>query len=210
MNFLFNDNWFFSKHPLGTTMIDICSDATVWSPVDIPHDWLIYDTNNLYEDSIGCYRKTFTIDSVSGKRISLLFEGVYMNTTVYVNDQPVGEWKYGYTSFVFDITDFLCVGENTVLVHSVYENPNTRWYSGAGIYRDVYLIETNEAHLVHDGIYIHTKALENGCWECSVRTEFIYEDSLLASDTKSSAIAVATSPVSLPTVNAQISYRLLL
>jgi len=191
MKLLFNDNWYFSKHQLGTTLTDICSDETTWAAVDIPHDWLIYDTNNLYEDSIGCYRKTFTIDSLAGKRISLLFEGVYMNTTLYVNGKTVGEWKYGYTTFLFDITEFLCEGENTVLVHSIYENPNTRWYSGAGIYRDVYLIETGEIHLVHDGTYINTKQLDNGQWECNVRTEMIYENAAISGNS----------------VNAQVNYR---
>ena len=175
MKQLFNDNWHFSKHPLGTSLDTIRSENTVWNPVDIPHDWLIYNAKDLYENSIGCYRKTFTIDSLAGKRISLLFEGVYMNTTLYVNDKMAGEWKYGYTTFIYDITEFLVEGENTVLVHSVYESPNTRWYSGAGIYRDVYLIDTAETHLVHDGIYINTNKLADGRWQCNARTEIIYE-----------------------------------
>ena len=196
MKSLFNDNWNFSKHPIGTSLDSICSADTVWSSVDLPHDWLIYDTNNLYEDSIGCYRKTFTIDTLAGKRISLLFEGVYMNTTLYVNGKTVGEWKYGYTTFLFDITEFLCEGENTILVHSVYESPNTRWYSGAGIYRDVYLIETPETHLVHDGTYIHTKELSDGRWECNIRTEMIYES--------------GANTDSMPdTVEAQLRFRIL-
>ena len=181
MKRLFNENWYFSKHPVGTSLDTICSAATVWDSVDIPHDWLIYNSENLYEDSIGCYRKTFTTDSLTGKRISLLFEGVYMNTTLYVNGHPVGEWKYGYTSFLYDITEYLVEGENTVLVHSVYESPNTRWYSGAGIYRDVYLIETGEVHLVHDGIYINTQQLDSERWECRVRTEMLSEGSEPAS-----------------------------
>ena len=205
MKQLFNHGWYFSKHKLGTSLDCICSADTVWTPVELPHDWLIYDTNNLYEDSIGCYRKTFTIDSLAGKRISLLFEGVYMNTTIYVNGKAVGEWKYGYTSFLFDITEFLCRGENTVLVHSVYENPNTRWYSGAGIYRDVYLIETGEVHLVHDGTYITTNQLADGHWECNVCTEMIYEKEVLSGAADTVAENTCFSP---DTVSASLTYRL--
>jgi len=208
MKQLFNNNWHFSKHPLGTSLDTIRSESTIWNPVDLPHDWLIYDTKDLYENSIGCYRKTFAVDSLVGKRISLLFEGVYMNTTIYVNDKKVGEWKYGYTSFLFDITDYLCEGENIVLVHSVYESPNTRWYSGAGIYRDVYLIETAETHLVHDGTYINTNKLADGRWECTVRTEMIYEDSTLSASADTSEAAVKPTPSQPNAVSAQLTYRL--
>lgn len=173
MKQLFNDNWYFAKYPLGTPLTVIQS-SSCWQPVALPHDWLIYNTRDLYENSIGCYQKVFTVPSLNGNRISLLFEGVYMNTTLYINGKQAGKWMYGYTSFLFDITDFVHEGENTILVHSVYQSPNTRWYSGAGIYRDVYLVTTGEAHLVHDGIYITTKQEEKD-WTVTIATELIYE-----------------------------------
>ncbi len=187
MKLLFNDNWSFSKYSVDTRPEDLVASVfhpeTIdlsavcradWQPVDIPHDWMIYDTLNLYENSIGCYRKTFTVHPEQGKRLSLLFEGVYMNTSVYVNGMPAGEWKYGYTSFSFDITELIHDGENTVLVYCVYQCPNSRWYSGAGIYRDVYLLDTREAHLVHDGIYISTTKNDTD-WTVSIATELINE-----------------------------------
>ena len=73
-------------------------------PVDIPHDWLIYDSLNLYEDSTGWYLKRFRYEETE-KRAFLTFEGIYMDSTVYVNGQKAGEWKYGYSTFTLEITD---------------------------------------------------------------------------------------------------------
>ena len=148
---LFCDNWQFSKQPFGTEY----SDAFIWSNIDIPHDWLIYDTKNLYETSTGWYRKTFT-HTKTDSHVSLRFEGVYMDCAVYVNGLSAGEWKYGYSTFEFEITHLLKDGENLVTVRVNYQSPNSRWYSGAGIYRNVYLKEAPMTHIVTDGIYITT------------------------------------------------------
>src|SRR5690606_22170913 len=131
---LFNDGWTFAKTGL---------DETDWvslsfEPVDLPHDWLIYDTLNLYENSIGWYRKVFPWTR-DGRRVLLYFEGVYMDSALFVNGRKIGEWKYGYTSFEFDITDALVDGNNEIVVRVVHQSPNSRWYSGAGIYRNVWL-----------------------------------------------------------------------
>lgn len=151
---LFNDNWKFTKQNIGTSLEIINSESTVWKEVEIPHDWLIYDTSNLYETSEGWYRKTFSVNEIDGRLFSLCFDGVYMNSTVYVNNSEVGIWRYGYSSFEFDITKFLKSGENTVIVKVQYESPNTRWYSGAGIYRSLWLKTTSPIHLVSNGVYI--------------------------------------------------------
>lgn len=150
MKELFNDGWLFAKTPA-----DVGDD--VWdhnySPIRIPHDWLIYDPRNLYETSYGRYVKKYDFGSMDGKRIRLYFEGVYMNSTVYVNRRPAFDWKYGYSSFEADITDFLHDGENEIAVLVRHESPNTRWYSGAGIFRNVYLITTGRSCFVTDGLY---------------------------------------------------------
>ena len=153
---IFCDGWQFSKQPFGTEY----SDDFAWSDIDIPHDWLIYNTKNLYETSTGWYRKTF-IHTKGSSLISLRFEGVYMDSAVYVNGKLAGEWKYGYSTFEFDITDLLKDGENLITVRVNYQSPNSRWYSGAGIYRSVWLKESPPAHIVPDGIYI-TTAPEDG------------------------------------------------
>jgi beta-galactosidase len=162
---LFNDGWEFAKSNLGATNID----ALKFEPVDIPHDWLIYNTLNLYENSIGWYRKRFTC-SKEGKQLLLCFDGVYMDSSVYVNGQFVGGWKYGYSSFEHEITDALVEGENEILVKVVHQSPNSRWYSGAGIYRNVWLKTRGRNHIVTDGIYISTKQKDNG-WQVEVDTE---------------------------------------
>ncbi|MGB4659416.1 MAG: glycoside hydrolase family 2 TIM barrel-domain containing protein [Mobilitalea sp.] len=167
---LFNDNWEFTKQVVATELPVVNGENIIWSAVDLPHDWLIYNTEDLYEDSEGWYRKTFQMKKVSGQIISICFEGVYMNSTVYVNDVVAGEWKYGYSSFEFDITKLLQVGSNEIKVKAVNQSPNTRWYSGAGIYRNVWLKTTALTHLVTDGIYVHTRKEDNG-WYAEIETE---------------------------------------
>lgn len=121
---LFNDNWRF-------TLTEPDSDGKTlenahWYNVEIPHDWLIGDTANLYKSGCGWYEKYFTVDALGEDDCYILiFDGVYMDTTVYVNDKEVGKWKYGYTTFSFDITDALKNGENRILVRVNHKSPNT-------------------------------------------------------------------------------------
>ncbi len=149
-NRLFCGGWEFSKNPIDTEY----KDAADWKPVDIPHDWLIYQVKDLYETSTGWYRRGLDYVKRPGMRAALRFEGVYMDSRVYVNGELAGEWKYGYSTFEFDITDHLKDGENLIAVRVDYRAPNSRWYSGAGIYRRVWLKEYPDCHLASDGIYI--------------------------------------------------------
>lgn len=148
---LFNDGWEFAKSGLEV------SDprGLIFQPVDLPHDWLIYDTLNLYEDGIGWYRKRFI--APEARRILLYFEGVYMDSSLYVNQRLIGEWKYGYSSFEHDITEALVEGENEILVKVVHQAPNSRWYSGAGIYRNVWLKTRERSYIETNGVYISTR-----------------------------------------------------
>lgn len=164
MKALFNDSWEFAKSNLDVTD---CTSLK-FEPVDLPHDWLIYDTSNLYENSIGWYRKRFTC-SKDYQQVLLCFDGVYMDSTVYVNEQLVGEWKYGYSSFEHEITDALNDGENEILVKVVYQSPNSRWYSGAGIYRNVWLKTREKNYIETNGVYISTEQIESG-WQVEVDT----------------------------------------
>lgn len=153
---LFNDGWQFTKQKIGTSLSELTQKEIAWYEVEIPHDWLIYDTQNLYETGEGWYKKSFMIDKIEEQVARIYFEGVYMNSTVFINGEEVGVWRYGYSSFEFDVTKYLHVGENTILVRVQHEAPNTRWYSGAGIYRNVYLKITSPVYLVSDGVYIVT------------------------------------------------------
>ena len=159
---LFNEEWQFLKTPLSTQYEHILNEDMNWEEVTLPHDWMIYNTNDLYENSIGWYRKDFMLERVDGKKYFIHFDGVYMDSTIYVNDQMVGEWKYGYSSFEYEITDYVTLGMNNIKVKVVYQSPNSRWYSGAGIYRNVYLKTLPSTYLVTDGIYITTRKEDEG------------------------------------------------
>lgn len=167
MKTLFNDNWKFAKTPAGSGDDEWDYD---FLPVHIPHDWLIYNTENLYESSYGRYVKSRDFGDISGKSVRLYFEGVYMNCSVFVNRRKAFDWKYGYSSFEADISGFLHNGENEIAVLVRHDAPNSRWYSGAGIFRNIWLIETEKSHLRTDGIYFTAKK-NNDSWDCTVSAE---------------------------------------
>ena len=165
---LFCSGWEFFKAPFGSEY----SDGFDFRAVDLPHDWLIYNTNNLYETSTGWYRKSFSYEKKPGVRTYIRFDGVYMDSHVYINGKTAGEWKYGYSAFQFDITDLVVNGENTITVRVDHRAPNSRWYSGAGIYRSVWLCESPEMRFGNDGVYISTE--KNGeDWTVTVTSEVL-------------------------------------
>jgi len=174
---LFNDGWEFAKSSLETTEIETLK----FECVDLPHDWLIYNTLDLYENSIGWYRKTFSYTKEED-HVLLCFDGVYMDSSLYVNGQWIGEWKYGYSSFEHDITEKLIEGENEILVKVVHQSPNSRWYSGAGIYRNVWLKTRNNSYIVSNGVYITTQEKEDG-WEVEVDTNMVINEDVRLSHT---------------------------
>jgi len=144
-------------------------DDSGWRRLDLPHDWAVEGdfsqanpsgvTGGALPGGVGWYRKTFTIDAADkGKRVSVLFEGSYMNTEVFVNGRPLGVRPYGYVSFGYDITPYIkWGGENVVAVRvDNSEQPNSRWYSGCGIYRSVYLVKTAPLHIARWGTYTYS------------------------------------------------------
>ncbi len=174
---LFNDNWLFA---LTAPDSDISALGNAnWYNVKLPADWLINDTARLYESGCGWYKKSFAASApAENEACFICFDGVYMDTTVYVNGKKAGEWKYGYTSFYFDITRLVTDGENEILVRVNHKSPNSRWYSGAGIFRNVYLRRTSACHIQQDGIYISTKRRASkedepaDRWKVSVAVQF--------------------------------------
>ena len=153
---LWNDGWSFLRTDINTDLEEAVLRRDEFQPVDLPHDWLIYDARRLYEDGIGWYRKDFNWD-VQDKNVFLIFEAIYMDSTVYVNGSAAGVWKYGYSTFSFEISKYLKQGENEVIVSACFQNPNSRWYSGAGIYRDVWLKVTEKTYIPENGVYISSK-----------------------------------------------------
>lgn len=162
---LFNDGWEFAKGSLS----EQSADGLKFKPVELPHDWLIYDTQALYENSIGWYRKEFYCESTD-RQLLICFDGVYMDSTLYVNSKSVGEWKYGYTSHEHDITSAMKPGLNHILLKVVHQSPNSRWYSGAGIYRNVWLKTRSKNYIESNGIYVSTKKVNN-YWNVNVSTD---------------------------------------
>lgn len=157
MRTLWNDNWSFIRLETDAELADALLREEEFVPVDIPHDWLIYDSQRLYEDGTGWYLKKFQWVENEEKRVFLTFDGIYMDSIVYVNGQLAAEWKYGYSTFTVEITDYLKPGENRVLVRACFMAPNSRWYSGAGIYRDVWMKVTDKTYIEENGIYISTQ-----------------------------------------------------
>lgn len=172
---LFNDGWEFAKSGLDATD----HAGLRFEPVDLPHDWLIYNTLALYENGIGWYRKKFMWTG-RDRELLICFDGVYMDSSVYVNGQLAGEWKYGYSSFEHDITGAAVEGENEIVVKVVHQSPNSRWYSGAGIYRNVWLKERDRNHILTDGIYVTAKQREDG-WLVEIDTDVKIEENVLIS-----------------------------
>ena len=148
-------------------------DDSEWRTLDVPHDWAIegdfYVGNpsgaggGALPGGIGWYRKMLEISHFSPltSRYYLEFDGVYMNSTVFVNGQKVGFRPYGYSSFEYDITEYLKEGRNIVAVKvDNSDQPNSRWYSGCGIYRHVWLTKTNPVHVKHWGVFADARVVK--------------------------------------------------
>ncbi len=166
----FDNDW---KFILGDSaqMASVQYDDAHWRRLNVPHDWAIegdfYAGNpsgaggGALPGGIGWYRKHFSLSSRGQARFFLEFDGVYMNSTVFVNGHKVGFRPYGYSSFEYDITPYVHEGENVVAVRvDNSDQPNSRWYSGCGIYRHVWLTKTNPIHIKHWGVYIHDGKVE--------------------------------------------------
>ena len=152
-------------------MAKVDYDDSGWRTLDVPHDWA--REGNFYVGNpsgagggalpggIGWYRKMFEVRSMKEDRYYLEFDGVYMNSTVYVNGQKVGFRPYGYSSFEYDITECLKEGRNIIAVKvDNSDQPNSRWYSGCGIYRHVWLTKTNPVHVKHWGIFADARVVK--------------------------------------------------
>jgi beta-galactosidase len=190
-------------------------DDSKWRTLDLPHDWSIEDLpavngkkqiGPFSEDSpgkvatghvvggIGWYRKSFTTDqSMEGKKVQILFDGVYMNSEVWINGQSLGVHPYGYTPFYYDLTPHLNpVGEKNILAVRVNNTgKNSRWYSGSGIYRHVNLVVTDKVHIPIWGISVTTP-------EVSKQKATVKLNISIANETKESGKLVVTTRIILP------------
>jgi beta-galactosidase len=141
--------------------------------LNLPHDWSVEGTfdvrnpaggNGAYlPGGIGWYRKSFTVpDSMKAKRYVIQFDGVYMNASVYLNGHFLGQYPYGYSTFQYDLTPYLQFGKSNIIAVRVDNSlqPSSRWYTGSGIYRNVWLITTNQVHFDnYAGVFVSYPAV---------------------------------------------------
>lgn len=169
----FNADWKFSlgeSSPANAVNFDDSS----WIKLDLPHDWSIEgksEKNNpsegdggFFPAGTGWYRKTFSVPAQwKNQKVAIYFEGVYMNAEVFINGKSVGIQPYGYTSFEYDLTPYLKFGQQNTIAVKVdnSKQKNSRWYSGSGIYRHVWLKVKNPIHIKNWGVAITTPKVTN-------------------------------------------------
>ncbi len=189
-----------------------------WRTVQLPHDWSIEsapDKNNpsgsgggFFPTGTGWYRKTFAAPADwKRKRVTVEFDGIYRNATVYLNGHKLGNQPYGYTSFDLDLTPGLNFAGQNVLAVRVDNSaqPNSRWYSGSGIYRHVRVVVTDPAHVAHWGVFLTTPEVSNAAAKVQVRTKVANESAADADlilqttlrDRDGNTVGTAQSPLQL-------------
>ncbi len=175
-------------------------DDSKWQTVTVPHDWAIYGPFSIHNDQqniaitqdgqkeamehagrtgglpfvgAGWYRNTGNLPAYeTGKRVTVLFDGAMANSQVFVNGRKVGEWPYGYNSFYFDVTDYLNKDNtpNVLAVRLENRPEQSRWYPGAGLYRNVHVIITDDVHIPVWGTYVTTPVVRSDFAKVTVRT----------------------------------------
>ena len=169
MKKLINDGWRFCKMPLNSTAEQARSAG--WLEVDLPHDWLIWQAEDLYESADAWYLRYFDGEELKAPFCCIRFDGVSMDCDVLLNGEVICTHPYGYTAFDADLSGKAKPGLNEVLVHIRHQSPNSRWYSGSGIYRDVYLVSMEETHIVPDSLYVITEKKAGNIWEIDISAE---------------------------------------
>ncbi len=180
----FCDNW---KFHLGDVKNGqkVKLDDLSWRELNLPHDWSIegkFSKDNpagvgggALPGGIGWYRKVFDMnESDKDKLVFIDFDGVYRNSEVWINNHYLGKRPYGYSSFRYELTPYLNYGnEKNILAVKVdnSEQPNSRWYSGSGIYRKVWLVTTNKIYVDHWGTFITTPEVNNSSAKISIKTK---------------------------------------
>lgn len=168
----FNDGWLFSLADDSLAARPEFVDSG-WRKLNLPHDWAIegdFSQDNpsgtgggALPGGVGWYRKTFVAENKDkGKHFRIEFDGVYMNSEVFINGTCLGKCPYGYISFSYDLTPYLKWGEKNVIAVRVdnVEQPNSRWYSGCGIYRNVWLLKTGDVCVAEWGTYVTTAKVD--------------------------------------------------
>ncbi|WP_372756076.1 glycoside hydrolase family 2 TIM barrel-domain containing protein [Labilibaculum sp.] len=163
----FDFDWKFSRTDTSAALNSDYDDSD-WKGVDVPHDWAFEEgisqdgaqreSGGYFGGGIGWYRKQFSVDSdMLTKRVQIEFDGVYMNSEIWINGHYLGKRPYGYISFGYELTPYLSLGANTIAVRvDNSHEPSARWYHPCGIYAPVKLVVTDFVRIARHGIYITT------------------------------------------------------
>ncbi len=178
-----------------------------WRTLNVPHDWSIegqYNKNNpagiaggFLPTGTGWYRKQLPWhESWQNKQVMLEFDGVYMNSEVWVNGHSLGKRPYGYISFSYDITDYLNKENNVIAVRvDNSKSPSGRWYTGSGIYRHVWLTTVNKQHIPYSGIFVRSDKVTSKQADIKITTEIKNSDSNVQQLTLVSQIVDASGEI---------------
>lgn len=179
---LFNSNWKFSLGDNSAASNGVFNDAS-WRTLSLPHDWSIegkFDRANPAKPEggglptgIAWYRKSFVLpSSMKDKQVSIMFDGVYQHSEVWINGKYLGKRPNGYISFSYDLTPYLNKSKQNVIAVKVDNSaqPNSRWYSGSGIYRNVWLIATGETSIGQWGTFVTTPKVSTASASVAVET----------------------------------------
>src|SRR5689334_12695949 len=197
--FSFNQDWRFRLGDVAGAQ-DAGFDDSQWRRLDLPHDWSIegeFNENNpagtgggALPGGLAWYRKTFTVPATAkGKLIFIEFDGVYRNSEVWINGHYLGKRPYGYSSFEYELTPYLVYGAKPNVIAVKVDNsqqPNSRWYSGSGIYRNVWLTTLDPVHVEHWGTYVTTP-------EVSEQSASVVIQTKVSNDSKNSAAVNLTT-----------------
>ena len=183
-------------------------DDSKWQQVRVPHDWAIYGPFSILNDrqnvaitqdgqqeamehagrtgglpfvGVGWYRLNFELPTFqAGKRAIIIFDGAMSQARLFVNGQEVGFWPYGYNAFHFDITDYVKSGDNELAVRLENETDSSRWYPGAGIYRNVRLIVVDDVHIPVWGTQLTTPIVKESIARIELRTKVVRPEEVSA------------------------------
>lgn len=233
--------WKFTREDKETFSQANYNDAK-WQNVTVPHDWAIYGPFDMENDiqrtaikqdgqkaaiehtgrtgglpfvGVGWYRTTFQVPTLNAnKQVFLQFDGAMSNPEVYVNGQKAGEWHNGYNTFFLDITPYVKANNNTLAVRLNNLTQMSRWYPGAGLYRNVHIITKNKTHIPIWGVQVTTPAIEKNFAQVVVNTEFVAEKATDISvettifDVKGQKVAASTTKATQYTTQNTLSQSL--
>ena len=233
--------WKFTREDKETFSQANYNDAK-WQSVTVPHDWAIYGPFDMENDihrtaikqdgqkaaiehtgrtgglpfvGVGWYRTQFSVPELSAdKQVFIQFDGAMSNPEVYVNGQKAGEWHNGYNTFFLDITPYVKANNNTLAVRLNNLTQMSRWYPGAGLYRNVHIITKNKTHIPIWGVQVTTPAIEKNFAQVVVNTEFVAEKATDISvettifDVKGQKVAASTTKATQYTTQNTLSQSL--